>query len=150
MKKPTFSEAKWEKALEENKPRQPLKKLASNRGVKLSSTLGGQRELVREMRNTINDIIDALDSFALEYLAKKEEPKQSDWRDKFRYIFVNDDDTLISDSPVVKNKIESFIGQVRKEAVEDTIKKINRMFERNTMENYYTLWGKLKNRILKY
>lgn len=36
------------------------KKLGNNDGVKLSSTLGGQRELIRQHRNKINEIIDYL------------------------------------------------------------------------------------------
>ncbi len=38
-----------------------IKKLENKRGVKLSSTLAGQRELLREYRNKINEIIDYVD-----------------------------------------------------------------------------------------
>ena len=37
-----------------------IKRLVKHRGVKLSSTPSGQRELIREMRNKINEIIDLL------------------------------------------------------------------------------------------
>lgn len=37
-----------------------IKKLSNNQGVRKSSTLGGQRELIREMRKKINEIIDAV------------------------------------------------------------------------------------------
>lgn len=35
-----------------------MKKLSKHRGVKLSSTIAGQRELIREMRNKINELVD--------------------------------------------------------------------------------------------
>lgn len=37
-----------------------IKRLPNHRGVKLSSTLSGQRELIREMRNKINELVDAV------------------------------------------------------------------------------------------
>ncbi len=39
-----------------------IEKLAKHRGVKLSSTLAGQRELIREIRNKINEIIERLNN----------------------------------------------------------------------------------------
>ena len=36
-----------------------MERLPIHRGVKLSSTLSGQRELIREYRNKINELIDA-------------------------------------------------------------------------------------------
>ena len=39
-----------------------IEKLRQRRSVKLSSTLGGQRELIREMKNKINEIIDILNT----------------------------------------------------------------------------------------
>lgn len=39
-----------------------IKKLGNTEGVKLSSTLGGQRELLRQHRNKINEIIEHLES----------------------------------------------------------------------------------------
>lgn len=35
-----------------------ITKLAKHRGVKLSSTTSGQRELIRQMRNKTNELID--------------------------------------------------------------------------------------------
>ena len=35
-----------------------MKRLSKHRGVKLSSTVAGQRELIREMRNKINELVD--------------------------------------------------------------------------------------------
>ena len=43
-------------------PLPTIKKLPQHRGVKLSSTLSGQRELIREMRNAINKIIEYLNN----------------------------------------------------------------------------------------
>ena len=37
-----------------------IKKLPKHRGVKLSSTLAGQRELIREMRNKLNELIEVI------------------------------------------------------------------------------------------
>ena len=37
-----------------------IKKLGNNDGVKMSSTVGGQRELIRTHRNKINEIIEVL------------------------------------------------------------------------------------------
>ncbi len=42
----------------------PIKKLPIHRGVKLSSTLAGQRELIREYRNKINEIVEYLEKEA--------------------------------------------------------------------------------------
>jgi hypothetical protein len=39
-----------------------IKKLLNHRSVKLSSTLAGQRELLREIKNKINEIIDKLNA----------------------------------------------------------------------------------------
>jgi hypothetical protein len=38
--------------------KEPIKKLPKHRGVKLSSTLAGQRELLREYRNKINELVE--------------------------------------------------------------------------------------------
>ena len=40
---------------------QRIKKLLNHRSVKLSSTVGGQRELLREHHNKINELIDTYD-----------------------------------------------------------------------------------------
>ncbi len=37
-----------------------IKKLNNNEGVKRSQTTAGQRELIREMRNTLNEVIDSV------------------------------------------------------------------------------------------
>lgn len=37
-----------------------IQKLPKRRGVKLSSTVGGQRELIREMRNKLDEVIDVV------------------------------------------------------------------------------------------
>jgi len=42
------------------------KKLGRTEGVKMSSTLGGQRELIRQHRNKINEIIAYLKQFSKE------------------------------------------------------------------------------------
>jgi len=47
-----------------------IKKLKHSQTVKLSGTLSGQRELIRETRNKINEVIDYLEY--LEKMVKKD------------------------------------------------------------------------------
>ncbi len=44
-----------------------IKLLQKHRGVKLSSTLAGQRELIREMRNKINKLIESINDHLSEH-----------------------------------------------------------------------------------
>ena len=46
------------KPASDNCPLCGIKRLPKHRGVKLSSTHEGQRELIREMRNKINELVD--------------------------------------------------------------------------------------------
>ena len=51
-----------------------ISKLGNNDGVKMSSTVGGQRELIRQHRNKINSIIDSLNTLMGEDECKKTTP----------------------------------------------------------------------------
>ncbi len=62
--KTAFEHTNWKegfmrtaRAIQRSEENYPIKKLPVRRGVQLSSTLSGQRELIREMRNKINEII---------------------------------------------------------------------------------------------
>ena len=55
-----------------------IKKLNNKEGVKQSSTLAGQRELIREMRNTINDLIASVFPTKLENPRDSSEPYVED------------------------------------------------------------------------
>ena len=46
--------------------RKKIWRLPQHRGVKLSSTLASQRELIREMRNKINELIDIINELKTE------------------------------------------------------------------------------------
>ena len=51
------------KAIQKSQENYPIKKLGNINGVKMSSTLGGQRELLRQYRNKINEIIEWINNY---------------------------------------------------------------------------------------
>ena len=51
------------KAIQKSNENYPIKKIIKHRSVKLTSTLSGQREIIREHTNKINEIIEWINSY---------------------------------------------------------------------------------------
>ena len=69
-KKPSMEHSNWKesfmrtaKAIQKYNENYPIKKIIKHRSVKLTSTLSGQREFIREHTNKINEIIEWINSY---------------------------------------------------------------------------------------
>lgn len=100
--------------------KQPIQKLPKRRSVKLSSTVAGQRELIREMRNKLDEVIDAVNELRGDLSTEQEQlsGKLSSWEEiKNKYSqsgwFDNIDDIKELDKDV-----EAMLANQRSEIVE--------------------------------
>lgn len=112
-----------------------IKKLGNNEGVQMSSTVGGQRELIRQHRNKINELVEAFNKLSDKDVNGGEQdkrilrliddvrsrvnpPEQEEWESLFRNLlayYVVEDDPQASDM-IVNHVKANFIS---KEKIKD-------------------------------
>ena len=98
---------------------QKIEPLMTIRGIKLSSTPSGQRELIREYRNKTNELIHAFNQHLEEHNpdTRKKLPSKIDWERLESHVydeFWKYDEEKFSHETLVKNIIQLFKEEVEK------------------------------------